>query len=118
MEIVRGDLARPSEWLAALHGCQFCFHVAALYAGPGQIDAMYAVNVAATGALLAACAAAGVPRVVHTSTIGTVGMSERRWPAQRRHAIQPVGSSQRLCQIEVLGRTGRGIVERLRAWRW
>jgi dihydroflavonol-4-reductase len=34
---------------------------------------MYAVNVRGTSALLAACAAAGVRRVVVTSTIGTVG---------------------------------------------
>ncbi len=34
---------------------------------------MYAANVQGTGALLAACAAAGVRRVIHTSTIGTVG---------------------------------------------
>ncbi len=71
--IVRGDLARPSEWQMALHGCRVCFHVAALYAGADQAAAMVAVNVDATAALLAACAAAGVTRVVHTGTIGTVG---------------------------------------------
>ena len=73
VEIVRGDLARPSEWRAALAGCGICFHVAALYGGAEQAPAMYAVNVAATGALLAACAEAGVRRVVYTGTIGTVG---------------------------------------------
>lgn len=72
-EIVRGDLARPSEWRAALAGCGLCFHVAALYGGADQAQAMYGVNVAATGALLAACAEAGVRRVVYTGTIGTVG---------------------------------------------
>ncbi len=71
--IVRGDLARPAEWREALSGCRVCFHVAALYAGADQVEAMIAVNVDATAALLAACAAAGVIRVVHTSTIGTVG---------------------------------------------
>lgn len=71
--IVRGDLARPADWFAALQGCEVCFHVAALYAGADEAAAMYAVNVQATGALLAACAAAGVRRVIHTSTVGTVG---------------------------------------------
>jgi len=71
--IVRGDLARPSEWQTALPGCRVCFHVAALYAGADRAEALVAVNVDATAALLAACAAAGVTRVVHTSTIGTVG---------------------------------------------
>ncbi len=73
VEIVRGDLAYPSDWSDALRGCHFCFHIAALYAPPEQARTMTAVNVRATGALLAACAAAGVRRFVHTSTIGTVG---------------------------------------------
>jgi dihydroflavonol-4-reductase len=75
--IVRGDLTRPIEWRETLNGCQVCFHVAALYAGPDQAEAMMAVNVDATAALLAACAAAGVTRFVHTSTIGTVGRPTR-----------------------------------------
>ena len=70
--IIRGDLTRPG-WGEALRGCRVCFHVAALYAGAGQAEAMIGVNVDATAALLAACALAGVTRVVHTSTIGTVG---------------------------------------------
>ena len=73
VEIVRGDLTQPAEWAASLAGCAFCFHVAAHYGGNDQADALYAVNVAGTSALLAACAAAGVRRVIHTSTIGTVG---------------------------------------------
>jgi dihydroflavonol-4-reductase len=76
--VVRGDLARPREWREALNGCRVCFHVAALYAGADQTEAMFAVNVDATAALLAACAAAGVTRVVHTSTIGTVGRPASR----------------------------------------
>jgi dihydroflavonol-4-reductase len=73
VEVVHGDLTRPAEWQAALTGCAVCFHVAALYADAAQAEMMYAVNVEATAALLAACAQAGVRRVVHTSTIGTVG---------------------------------------------
>ena len=71
--IVRGDLTQPAEWQTALNGCRVCFHVAALHAGTDRVEAMVAVNVDATAALLAACAAAGVQRFVHTSTIGTVG---------------------------------------------
>ena len=46
--IIRGDLTRPAEWWEALGDCQVCFHVAALYAGPDQAEAMMAVNVDAT----------------------------------------------------------------------
>jgi dihydroflavonol-4-reductase len=69
----RGDLTEPSSWIGDLRGCRFCFHVAALYGGQDRAAAMYAVNARATGALLAACAEAGVARFIHTSTIGTVG---------------------------------------------
>ncbi len=71
--IVPGDLAAPAGWRDALVGCRACFHVAALYAGPDRAAEMTAVNVRATGALLAACVEAGVGRFIHTSTIGTVG---------------------------------------------
>jgi dihydroflavonol-4-reductase len=73
VKIVRGDLVQPSAWLEALPGCQLCFHVAALYASADEAESMYAVNVRGTSILLAACAAAGIRRVIHTSTIGTVG---------------------------------------------
>jgi nucleoside-diphosphate-sugar epimerase len=73
LHCVRGDLAEPAYWSEVLRGCRFCFNVAALYAGADHAAAMYAVNVRATGALLAACAEAGVARFIHTSTIGTVG---------------------------------------------
>ncbi|MCX6031079.1 MAG: NAD-dependent epimerase/dehydratase family protein [Chloroflexi bacterium] len=74
VEIVTGDLAgAAADWADALRGCDVCFHIAARYAGPEQADAMYAVNVAGTNTLLAACASAGIRRVVVTSSIGTVG---------------------------------------------
>ncbi len=73
LQIARGDLTDPDSFSDALRGCRFCFHVAALYAGPDRAAAMYAVNARGTGALLAACAEAGVARFIHTSTVGTVG---------------------------------------------
>jgi dihydroflavonol-4-reductase len=73
VEIVRGDLMQPSAWAEMLQGCDVCFHVAALYGGAEQAAAMYAVNAGGTSALLAACKAAGVRRVIYTGTIGTVG---------------------------------------------
>ncbi len=73
VQIVHGDLTVPQTWRNALRGSDLCFHVAALFGGAGDADAMYVVNAAGTSALLAACAASGVRRVVHTSTIGTVG---------------------------------------------
>jgi dihydroflavonol-4-reductase len=71
---VTGDLLAVDRWAGALAGHDTLFHVAALYsAGPGEEQAMYAANVGATQRLYAAAAAAGLARVVHTSTVGTVG---------------------------------------------
>jgi len=75
VEIIRGDLLASAGWRQVLRGCDLCFHVAALYAPAEQARAMYRVNAGGTAALLAACAASGVRRMIHTSTIGTVGRS-------------------------------------------
>jgi len=73
VEIARGDLTQPSAWLERLRGCELCFHVAAFYGPAAEAGQMYAVNAGATAALMAACASAGVRRVIYTGTIGTVG---------------------------------------------
>ena len=57
----------------AFAGCEAVFHVAALYsfdAAPAELER---VNVTGTENVLRACAAAGVRRLVHTSTAGTCG---------------------------------------------
>ncbi len=71
--IGRGDLRDPSAWEHSLQGCAFCFHLAAFYAPEGQAAVSYDVNALGVDRLLAACACHGVQRVIHTSTIGTVG---------------------------------------------
>lgn len=74
IELVEGDLTAPHGWTARLVGCDTLFHLAALYsANPADAARLYAVNVGGTQAVLGAAATAGVQRVVHTSTIGTVG---------------------------------------------
>lgn len=74
VEFVEGDLLDPESLADALAGCDELYHVAALYSSREE-DAplMYEVNVGGTKALLKAARRAGVRRVVHTSTIGTIG---------------------------------------------
>lgn len=74
VETVRGDLRDPTSLTGALQGCDRLFHVAADYRlwVPDPKE-MYAVNVQGTKDLLAAAAAAGIERVVYTSTVGTLG---------------------------------------------
>ncbi len=74
VEQVLGDLRDPASLEQALKGCRRLFHVAADYRlwVPHPAE-MYAVNVEGTRNLLNAAVAAGVERVVYTSTVGTLG---------------------------------------------
>jgi dihydroflavonol-4-reductase len=74
VEVIAGDLLAPEGWRDRLQGCDTVFHIAALYSvQPAEAPRLYAVNVHGTQAVLSAAAAAAVQRVVHTSTIGTIG---------------------------------------------
>jgi dihydroflavonol-4-reductase len=73
-DIAQGDVRDPASLLAAMQGCAWVFHVAAFYGThEGDADLMYAVNVEGTNNLLNAARSAGVERIVHCSTIGTIG---------------------------------------------
>ncbi len=74
VELVAGDLRDPASLAAAVSGCRHVYHVAADYRlwAPDPQD-LYRSNVEGTRALLQACAAEGVERVVYTSTVGALG---------------------------------------------
>ena len=77
VERIVGDLLQPASWREALKGCDALFHVAASYThDPDRIPHMEAVNVEGTRLILEAALDAGVARIVHTSTIGTIGQPE------------------------------------------
>jgi dihydroflavonol-4-reductase len=75
VEFAVGDLGDPASLAAALRGVQVLYHVAADYRlwAPDP-TVLYRVNVEGTRALLQAAEAAGVGRVVYTSTVGTLGI--------------------------------------------
>jgi dihydroflavonol-4-reductase len=56
-----------------MRGCDAVVHVGALYGYGGDAGAFEAVNVGGTANVIAACRAAAVGRLVHTSTSGTCG---------------------------------------------
>jgi dihydroflavonol-4-reductase len=69
----RIDLLDP-EWLEKImEGCDAVVHVAALYSYDATAEAHFLANVVGTRNVLNAAQAAGVERVVHTSTSGTCG---------------------------------------------
>jgi dihydroflavonol-4-reductase len=77
LETVRGDLHEPASLAAAARGCQALFHLAADYRlGARHPQELYRTNVEGTRHVLAAARAAGVARVVYTSSVATIGIPD------------------------------------------
>lgn len=73
-EVVAGDLRDAESLRRAVTGCGLVFHVAADYRlWVKHPQEMYESNVTGTRNLLDAARAAGVERVVYTSTVGCIG---------------------------------------------
>jgi dihydroflavonol-4-reductase len=71
---ITGDLLQPRTWREALSGCDALFHVAASFThDPDLIPLMEKVNIEGARLILQAALDAGIPRILHTSTIGTIG---------------------------------------------
>jgi dihydroflavonol-4-reductase len=74
-EKVVGDLRDPASLERAASGCGTVFHVAADYRLWSKDSAeLYASNVDGTRNMLSAAKAAGVERLVYTSTVGCIGI--------------------------------------------
>ncbi len=74
-ERVAGDVCQPDTLRAGLRGCDWCFHAAASYSlWLKDYAPMYAANVAGTSNVIEAAAEAGCSRIVHTSTVGSIGL--------------------------------------------
>jgi len=68
----RGDLADAEAVLQACRGCDVVFHVAAKAGLWGRYGDFYAANVTGTRNVIAGCRAAGIPRLVYTSSPSVV----------------------------------------------
>lgn len=76
---VEVDLTDRSSLIKAMRGCDWCFHVAAVYAlWMRDYTPMHVTNVAGTREVLEAAAEAGCKRIVHTSTVGCIGLPRER----------------------------------------
>jgi dihydroflavonol-4-reductase len=77
VEVVAGDLTDPPSLARALSGVQTLYHVAAdnrLWARDPQ--ELYRANAGGTENILAAAAAAGVEKVVYTSSVAALGLND------------------------------------------
>jgi dihydroflavonol-4-reductase len=89
IERVAGDLFLP-HLADAMTGCDAIFHVAAKYSLWRRDRAeLERVNVDGTRAVLAAARSAGVPRVVHTSSVAAIGVRADGRPADESYQSPP-----------------------------
>jgi dihydroflavonol-4-reductase len=82
VEIVPGDLTDPASLARAMQGVSTLYHVAAdyrLWAGDPQ--ELYRANAGGTENILRAVSEAGVSRVVYTSSVAALGLTEDGSPA-------------------------------------
>jgi dihydroflavonol-4-reductase len=81
VEVAEGDLLDAASLRRATAGVRIVYHVAADYRlwVPAP-EPLYRTNVEGTRQVLAAAAEAGVERVVHTSTVGALGIAKDGGP--------------------------------------
>jgi len=88
LQIVEGDMRDEAAVRQALQGARYVFHVAADYRlwapDPGQIVRN---NVEGTGAVMRAARAAGVERVVYTSSVATLRLNSDGTPADESYRL-------------------------------
>jgi dihydroflavonol-4-reductase len=88
VEIVTGDLTDRASLKSALAGCGALFHVAADYRLWTRHPArMFETNVEGTRALMETAAEAGVARIVHTSSVATLGINADGSPANEETTV-------------------------------
>jgi dihydroflavonol-4-reductase len=82
IELVQGDLTDPRSLERACRGCDALFHVAADYRlWVPRPEEIYRANVDGTRALLRAAGEAGIERMVYTSSVATLGLTDDGRPA-------------------------------------
>ncbi|MEP5765267.1 MAG: NAD-dependent epimerase/dehydratase family protein [Halieaceae bacterium] len=75
VEFVEGNLLAPETLLPAVQGVDKLYHLAALFAvWTKDPDLHYKINVDGAGAMMKAAMAAGVEKVVYTSSIAAIGI--------------------------------------------
>lgn len=116
VEVRVGDLRDAEKVSASVRGCDEVFHVAADYrfwaADPKEL---YESNVEGTRHLLEAARQHGVRKFVHTSTVGTIGLSGQPSPCDEGTPCTPdqfsshYKNSKRLAEDLVRDYAGRGL---------
>lgn len=90
VEVHEGDLRDYASLREGIRGCTEVFHVAADYRFWAKNSReIYESNVNGTRNLLLAAEHEGIRRFIHTSTVGTIGLSSQPHPANEETPIEP-----------------------------
>ncbi|MEI2688216.1 MAG: NAD-dependent epimerase/dehydratase family protein [Anaerolineae bacterium] len=115
--IAFGDVTDPRSMSAAMQGVDAVFHAAGVVADYWSQDASltYRVNVNGTRHVVEAALAAGVPRLVFTSSQAALGFGEGQIAIDETHqfnlapAVYPYGHSKAMAEQVVQGAVRRGL---------
>jgi dihydroflavonol-4-reductase len=115
IERVEGDLSQTDTLRKAMIGCDAVIHVAALYSlWRSDAQALYKSNVEGTINTLEAAAAAGVNRVVYTSSVAALGVpragqiGDERLETSAHELVSDYKKSKYLAEQEALKRARQG----------
>lgn len=88
VEFVEGNLLDPVSLRRAVEGIEQLYHIAALFAvWTKDPDLHFKINVDGTRTLLSAAMAAGVDKVVYTSSVAALGVNSDGTPATEKTAF-------------------------------
>jgi dihydroflavonol-4-reductase len=89
-EVSYGDLRDPESLKIALVGCKSLYHTAAYYSlWTREKSLIYDINVQGTRNILESALDAGIEKVVYTSTVGCIGLSQDGSPANEDQPMNP-----------------------------
>lgn len=116
IEHVNGDILDAAALERGARGCELVYHVAALssYWRAPRAE-VYRVNVEGTRTVVAACLRAGVPRLVHTSSVAAIGIpppgaiADETTPFTREQERFAYAHSKYLAEAEVLKAPAQGL---------
>ncbi len=116
VEHIYGDVLEREAVAAAVHGCDLVFHVAAVSSyWRARREEVYRVNVQGTRIVLDACLAAGVHRIVHTSSVAALGSPRDGKPADETQMLDrnaerwAYAHSKHLAEQEVRAAVAQGL---------
>ncbi len=79
VQLVRGDVTAPATLREPMRGSDVVYHLAGMYKfGPKYIPQMRAINVDGARNVLTLAAELGVPKIIHTSTVGVFGNTRQK----------------------------------------